>query len=319
MITMVEQRKNILYSHLPVLCREVVTQFDRLGEGIVVDGTLGLGGHTTALLERFPRLSVIGVEWDEVALKSAQERLHRFGERFRAIEGSYANLPELLEREGIESVDGVLVDLGVSSLQLDDASRGFSFSKSGPLDMRMSQSLETTAWDIINRWDEFELVRIFKMYGEEPSARMVAKALKDAIARGQLVNDSWQVAQCIRSVLPGGRGRIDPATRVFQALRMAVNREMDNIKTFLDHLPTVLKTGGRAVVLAFHSLEDRLVKDTFKQATIGCICPPKFPQCMCGKKPWATLPVRKAIQASEEERQSNPRSRSARLRVLEKL
>lgn len=319
MISMVEENKKNLYSHLPVLSREVVAQFSDPEEGIVVDGTLGLGGHTAALLERYSNLSVIGVEWDADALKRARERLSSFGDRFKAIEGSYADLPQLLEREGTGPVDGVLVDLGVSSLQLDDAERGFSFSKAGPLDMRMSRALPVTAWDILNRWDEFELVRIFKQYGEEPNARLVAKTLKDAIARGQLINDSFTVAQCVRAALPAGRGRIDPATRVFQALRMAVNHELDNIQTFLNNLPRVLKSGGRAVALAFHSLEDRLVKDFFHQAAKGCICPPRFPQCVCGQKPWAKLPVRKAIQASDDEKTANPRSRSARLRVLEKL
>jgi 16S rRNA (cytosine1402-N4)-methyltransferase len=312
-------------AHIPVLCQEVVAQFEPyevLDNATVIDGTLGLGGHSLALLERYPRLNVIGVEWDAEALHYARERLNdRFGARFQALEGSYTELPSLLERQGVGAVQGVLVDLGVSSLQLDNASRGFSFSKRGPLDMRMSTSLPETAWDLINRLDSFELARLFKTYGEEPSARTVAETLKDALTQGRLINDSWSVAQCIRAALPmrSNAHRIDPATKCFQALRMAVNHELDNVTQFLDNLPSVLASGGRAVVLAFHSLEDRMVKQSFLQAAKGCVCPPQIPQCVCGKAPWATLPSRKAIQASAAEKLANPRSRSVRMRVLEKM
>ena len=330
MILTMEPDKKILYPHIPVLSREVVAQFDFPSSHdalpgssggharVVVDGTLGLGGHSAALLERYLDLSVLGVEWDADALVAARERLSPFGDRFRAVQGSYADLPSILEREGIGPVSGLILDLGVSSLQLDNPARGFSFSKRGPLDMRMSRSLPLTAWDLINRWDESELARIFREYGEELQARRVARTLKASLERGQLTNDASAVAQCIRSAFPAGRGRIDPATRTFQALRMAVNHELDNVDAVLDALPSILKSGGRAVILSFHSLEDRKVKDAFHQAAKGCICPPQIPQCVCGKEPWATLPVRKAIQASETEKQANPRSRSVRMRVLEK-
>jgi 16S rRNA (cytosine1402-N4)-methyltransferase len=185
--------------------------------------------------------------------------------------------------------------------------------------MRMSQSLPETAWDLLHRSDETELARLFKIYGEEPYASAVAKTLKAAIERGQLLNDTFAVAQCIRASMPVGRGRIDPATRCFQALRMAVNHELDNVKKVLAVLPDLLPPGGRAVILSFHSLEDRLVKQAFVQAAKGCICPPQIPQCVCGKKPWAKLRMRKAIQASPAEQLANPRSRSVRMRSLEKL
>jgi 16S rRNA (cytosine1402-N4)-methyltransferase len=311
--------------HIPVLCQEVVAQFEpfeHAAEALVVDATLGLGGHSLALLERYPRLSILGVEWDAEALRCARARLEsRFAGRFQALEGSCAELPELLRRQGMTAVSGVLVDLGVSSLQLDDPLRGFSFSKRGPLDMRMSLSLPESAWDLLHRLDVEDLAHLFKTYGEEPSARVVAVTLKDALAQGRLTNDSWSVAQCIRAALPVRRAasHIDPATRCFQALRMAVNQELDNIKRFLDNLPAVLAPQGRAVVLAFHSLEDRIVKQAFLQAAKGCVCPSQIPQCICGKMPWATLPSRKAIQASAGEKHSNPRSRSVRMRVLEKL
>lgn len=317
-----ELPKKIRYDHVPVLCHEVVEQFATcdVPDAVVIDGTLGLGGHSQALLERYPRLSIIGVEWDPQALAIARERLEsRFGSRFVAVEGSYTDLPAQLSRLSLPPVAGVLVDLGASSLQLDDPARGFSFSKRGPLDMRMSPGLPLSAWDLLNQSDEYELARLFRDYGEEPQSRTVAKTLKEALARGQLTNDSWSVAQCIRGALPLGRGRIDPATRCFQALRMAVNRELDHIGTFLDQLPSILGQGGRAVVLSFHSLEDRKVKQAFAQAAKGCICPPRVPQCVCGQLPWAHLITRKAIQASVAEKEANPRSRSARLRSLEKL
>ncbi len=317
-----ELPKKIQYDHLPVLRDEVVAEFAAydVPDAFVIDGTLGLGGHSQALLERYSHLSVLGVEWDAQALQVARDRLEpRFGSRFVGLQGSYTDLKPVLEKFGLQHVSGVLLDLGVSSLQLDDPARGFSFSKRGPLDMRMSQTLPLTAWDLLNDSDEHELARLFKEYGEEPQARTVAKTLKDAIGRGQLINDSWSVAQCMRGALPISRGRIDPATRCFQALRMAVNHELENIGTFLEQLPSLLSRGGRAVVLSFHSLEDRLVKQTFVQAAKGCICPPRVPQCVCGKLPWARLRTRKAIQASEAEKEANPRSRSVRMRVIEKL
>src|SRR5258708_7266423 len=303
-----EPSKKTEFAHLPVLCRDVVAQFDFPGdlpagrqEPLVVDATLGLGGHTQALLERYPHLSVLGVEWDAEALEVAEKRLAKYGGRFRTILGSYADLPTILQDEGIQGVSGILVDLGVSSLQLDNAARGFSFSKRGPFDMRMSKALPTTAWDLLSRMDVEELASLFKNYGEEPHAMRVAETLKEALERKELSNDSWAVAQCIRAALPAGRGRIDPATRCFQAFRMAVNHELENVKTFLEALPTLLKTGGRAVVLSFHSLEDRMVKQAFKQAD------------------WARLITKKAIQASWAEKSVNPRARSVRMRALEKI
>jgi 16S rRNA (cytosine1402-N4)-methyltransferase len=307
------------YTHVPVLSAEVLAQFD-LGEPAwVVDGTLGLGGHSEALLERYPTLSVLGVEWDAQALAQARERLAPFGPRFRAIEGSYADLPALLEREALGQVGGILIDLGVSSLQLDDPARGFSFMRPGPFDMRMSKTNPTTAWDILQRSDVADLARLFRVYGEEPFAGPIARTLKGALESGQLTNDTFAVAQCIRAAVPIGRGRIDPATRCFQAFRMVVNHELENLESLLNAAPQLLAPGGRLAVIAFHSLEDRMVKQHFQQAAKGCICPPQIPQCVCGRSPWGLLRTKKAVQASDSERSANPRARSARLRVLEKL
>jgi 16S rRNA (cytosine1402-N4)-methyltransferase len=289
------------FTHLPVLSREVVSQYNFSGPALLVDATLGLGGHSKALLEHFPDLTIVGIEWDAQALEIAQRRLAAFGDRFRAIEGSYAQLPALLKQEKIDNVSGLLLDLGVSSLQLDDATRGFSFSKRGPFDMRMSTSLPDSAWDLLRRSSVPELTQILKEFGEEPHALAVAHALKDALSQGRLINDSWEVAQCIRAALPAARGRLDPATRCFQAFRMAVNHELENVQTLLNDLPEILALGGRAVVLAFHSLEDRMVKQAFKESS------------------WGRLVTKKAIQASWPERRANPRARSVRLRTIEKI
>jgi 16S rRNA (cytosine1402-N4)-methyltransferase len=309
----------MVYNHTPVLSREVVEAFAFDRPATIVDGTLGLGGHSEAILSAYPDIQVIGLDWDSQALRQASERLSRFGSRFRAVEASYTQLSEVLKSQSISGIDGILLDLGVSSLQLDDAGRGFSFSNRSPLDMRMSLSLPESAWELLQRLDVAELAKIFKIYGEEPHAWGVARAVKDAVTKGGIGNDAWMVAQTMRAALPASRGRIDPATRCFQALRMAVNDELGNIETILSQLPELLNPGGRAVILAFHSLEDRLVKKNFQDAAKGCICPPRIPQCVCGKQPWARLIQRKAIQASAEEISRNPRSRSVRMRMLEKL
>jgi len=228
-------------------------------------------------------------------------------------------LASILAERGLPGVDGWLLDLGLSSGQLADAERGFSFLRAGPLDMRMSRALPKTAWDLITHSDEDELARIFRAYGEEPRARSIAHALKRWLASHQLVNDAWQIAERIRQMTPRFQGRLDPATRCFQALRIAVNDELGNIDRALETMEKVLNPGGRAAFISFHSLEDRRVKTAFRAAAKGCVCPPQSPQCVCGRKPWAKLVSRKAIQPSEEEVRENPRARSARLRVLEKL
>jgi 16S rRNA (cytosine1402-N4)-methyltransferase len=300
MTLLMDQPKTQTFAHVPVLSREVVRFFEFSGPALVVDATLGLGGHAKSILERYSNVSILGIEWDAQALDMARQRLAPFGDRFKAIEGSYADLPELMDQEGVSEISGILVDLGVSSLQLDDSRRGFSFAKRGPFDMRMSRSLSVTAWDLLNQWSVSELAQILKEYGEEPRAQVIAHALKDAIAQNRLSNDSWAVAQCIRAAQPAARGRLDPATRCFQAFRMAVNHELENIQTLLNALPGLLRSGGRAAILAFHSLEDRMVKQAFKEAA------------------WGTLLTKKAVQATWDEKRTNPRSRSVRLRVLEK-
>lgn len=271
------------------------------------------------LLRRYPRLRVLGLEWDGGALETARQRLEPYGERFEALEANYADLTSVLAARGWRGVDGLLLDLGLSSRQLQDMDRGFSFLRPGPLDMRMSRALTQTAWDILVNYSETELADLFRTLGEEPHARRIARLLKERLRQRRLPNDAWQVAEVIRRSAPGALRRIDPATRCFQALRVVVNKELVNLDKILSSLEFVLKPQGRAAVISFHSLEDRRVKAAFQAAAKGCVCPPRIPQCACGRKPWARLPARKAVQASEEEIRENPRARSARLRVLEKL
>jgi 16S rRNA (cytosine1402-N4)-methyltransferase len=304
--------------HTPVLIDEIVSAFDFGRPAVIVDGTLGLGGHTERLLSRYESLSVIGFDWDDKALAIARGRLERFGHRARIERGSYADLPEFLLANEIRGVDGLLLDLGLSSLQIEDSERGFSFRLQGPLDMRMSDTTEKSAWDLLVLLSAEELAGIFRAYGEEPRAWAIAKGLKEAISTKQISNDAWAVAETIRR-WAGRPGRTDPATRCFQALRIAVNGELNNLDHFLAHLEPMLNPGGRAAIISFHSLEDRRVKTAFHMAAKGCVCPPQIPQCICGEQAWARLIERKAIQPTEAEIVRNPRARSAKLRLLEKL
>jgi 16S rRNA (cytosine1402-N4)-methyltransferase len=305
--------------HLPVLADEVVGAFHFDREAFVVDGTLGLGGHSERLLGVYPRLRILGLDWDTQALEAARERLGRFGDRFEGVEGNYADLPSILSQRGLGMLDGLLMDLGLSSKQLQDSDRGFSFLRPGPLDMRMSRSLTLTAWQLLNQSSEEELAHIFRAFGEEPQSRVVARALKAAMKKKALPNDAWQVAEAIRKAVASPLHRIDPATRCFQALRIVVNRELPNLETALGFLKNILAPGGRAVIISFHSLEDRRVKTAFQQGAKGCTCPPRIPQCVCGQTPWGKMINRKVVVATPTELERNPRARSAKMRVFEKL
>jgi 16S rRNA (cytosine1402-N4)-methyltransferase len=307
------------YDHIPVLGNEVVDAFNFSRDSVLIDGTLGLGGHSEMLLERYPTMRILGLDWDADALTIAKVRLARFGERFEVAEASYAEIPSIMSQRGRGTVDGILLDLGLSSRQLLDSDRGFSFLRPGPLDMRMSRALTTTAWDILTHSTERELADIFWKFGEEPQYRRIAAALKEAQRTKSLPNDAWQVAETIRRASATFGKRIDPATRCFQALRIVVNHELENLDKILMNVKDVLSPGGRAGIISFHSLEDRRVKSAFQQAAKGCVCPPRIPQCICGQSPWARLVNRKVIVASESEKQENPRARSAKFRILEKL
>ena len=283
----------------------------------MLDGTLGGGGHAELLLSEGAR--VIAVDRDPRAVAAATARLARYGEAFRAVRADFRDARDVLAALGIGGVDGALVDLGVSSPQLDDAGRGFSFREAGPLDMRMAAEGETLA-ELLARIDERELERILREYGEERFARPVARAIKRELAAGTLL-DTARLAEVVAAAIPrrAWPRRIHPATRTFQALRIAVNDELGALAAWLDSLPSLLNPGGRAGAIAFHSLEDRMVKERFRALTQSCTCPPDLPVCACGARATFAPVTRKALRAADDEVAANPRSRSAKLRVVEKL
>ncbi|MBX5483618.1 MAG: 16S rRNA (cytosine(1402)-N(4))-methyltransferase RsmH [Myxococcaceae bacterium] len=278
---------------------------------MIVDGTLGGGGHAEALLRR--GATVIGIDRDPRALEAARARLGAsWGDRFQPVEGNFGDLEALL---GGEAVDGVLLDLGVSSPQLDEASRGFSFMKDGPLDMRMGPGGPTAA-ELIAQTDERELARLLREFGEEPFANSIARELKKTLPRTTL-----EAVEAVKRAVPrkAWPSKIHVATRTFQALRMAVNREMEALDAALTAIPRVLKPGGVAAVITFHSLEDRKVKQAFRDLSGRCRCPPGLPVCACGAQGSFRSLTKKAIAASDEEISQNPRARSAHLRAVEKV
>jgi 16S rRNA (cytosine1402-N4)-methyltransferase len=305
------------FFHEPVLATEVVQVLRPEPGKLFLDGTLGGGGHSGLLLAEGAR--VIALDKDPRALASATARLARFGEAFRAVRADFRDARNVLAALGLGPVDGALVDLGVSSPQLDEAARGFSFSRPGPLDMRMGEEGETLA-GLLRRIDVRELERILRDYGEEPFARPVARAIKAAVDQDQPL-DTAGLAEIVAAAIPrrAWPKRIHPATRTFQALRIAVNDELGALAAWLDGLPSLLDAGGRAAAISFHSLEDRMVKERFRALTQACTCPPDLPVCACGARAGFTPVTRKAIKASEEEVARNPRARSARLRAVEKL
>jgi 16S rRNA (cytosine1402-N4)-methyltransferase len=306
------------FAHTTVL-REEATRLLAPGPGrCVLDGTLGGGGHSEALLEA--GATVIGLDQDPAALAAARTRLARFGDRFTAVHANFRDARAVLDARGIALVDGAIVDLGVSSPQLDEAARGFSFSHAGPLDMRMDPGAGVPLSEWLDGVDARELERVIRDYGEEPQARRVARAVCEAHAAGRL-GDTRALAEVVAGAIPRATWPklVHPATRTFQALRIAVNDELGALNAWLDALPDLVAPGGRACVIAFHSLEDRPVKQRFAELTRGCICPPDMPVCGCGRAAGWRLLTRKPVSAGEDEIAANPRSRSARLRCVERL
>ncbi len=305
------------FVHESVLAREVVEILRPAPGRLFLDGTLGGGGHSGLLLEGGAR--VIGIDKDPRALAAAKARLARFGEAFRAVRADFRDAKNVLAALGIAGVDGALVDLGVSSPQLDDAERGFSFSRPGPLDMRMGDEGERLE-DLLRRIDERDLARILRDYGEEPFARPIARAIKRAVDSDEPL-DTKRLADLVAGAVPrkAWPKRIHPATRTFQALRIAVNDELGALAAWLDGLPAMLSVGGRAATIAFHSLEDRMVKERFRALTQACTCPPDLPICACGARASFAAVTRRAVKASDDEIARNPRARSARLRAVEKI
>jgi len=304
--------------HVPVLLREVLGLLRPGRGGTFVDATLGLGGHAEALLDASPAVRVVGIDADAEALAFAARRLSRFGGRLVPVEGRYEDVARHLDALGIAAVDGVLADLGVSSLQLDRAERGFSFMKDGPLDMRMARQGPTAA-DLVNQLPREELTRIFREYGEERMAGRIAREIAEARTKAP-VTTTGELRRLVLAAVGGRReAHKDPATRVFMALRIATNRELIDLTRFLDDAIERLSLGSRVVVLSYHSLEDRIVKRDFARHTAGCTCPPSFPVCVCPRRRVMALVTRKPIRPSLPEIAENPRARSARLRVLERV
>ena len=309
-----------IFSHRSVLLEPCMEALAIKPEGIYVDGTAGGGGHSYEIAKRLTTGRLIAIDQDEAAIKAASAKLSCYGDRVTVVRNNFRNVADVLDMLGIEKIDGILMDLGVSSYQLDTPERGFSYMADAPLDMRMDARAEKTAYDVVNTYSEFDLRRILFDYGEEKFApRIAARIVK---ARGDKpIETTGELTALIKSAIPAAArdGGHHPAKRSFQAIRIEVNAELDVIRPALESAMRRLNPGGRMAVITFHSLEDRMVKQTFSDMASGCTCPRGLPVCVCGKTPQVKVISRKPILPDEEELESNPRSRSAKLRVAEKL
>ena len=308
------------FHHVSVLLEECIEGLNIKPDGIYVDGTLGGAGHSSRIAEKLTTGRLIGIDRDPVALKAAGERLAPFGDRVRLVHGNFCELDKALDDLGITGVDGILLDLGVSSPQLDDGQRGFSYMVDAPLDMRMNGQDSLDAKQIVNHWSYEELKQILYDYGEERFAPRIAAAICKR-REERKIETTLELVDIIRGAMPASalREKQHPAKRSFQAIRIAVNDELGSVERVMQKAIPCLNPGGRLAVVTFHSLEDRIVKQAMAEAAKGCTCPPEFPVCVCGKKPRVKLITRKPIVSGEEELERNPRARSAKLRICEKL
>ena len=309
------------FQHKSVLLQECIDALNIRPYGIYLDGTLGGAGHSSQIARRLTEGGrLIGVDRDRTALAAAKERLAPYADRVTLVHSNFAEIDAILDSLGIPAVDGMLFDLGVSSPQLDDASRGFSYMADAPLDMRMDKDDALTAGEVVNTWPQGELRRILYDYGEERYAPQIAAAICRAREKAP-VETTLELVDIIRSAMPAQalREKQHPAKRSFQAIRIAVNDELGAVSRMMQAAVGRLNPGGRLAVITFHSLEDRIVKSEMQQAARGCTCPPEFPVCVCGKKPLVKLVTRKPIVSGPAELEENPRARSAKLRVAEKL
>ncbi|MBQ1342751.1 MAG: 16S rRNA (cytosine(1402)-N(4))-methyltransferase RsmH [Firmicutes bacterium] len=309
------------FAHVPVLAAQTLAALAPKSGGVYVDGTLGGAGHSSLILEQSaPDGFLLGIDRDDDALQAASERLAPFAGRFTLVKGNFADMDELARQSGIDAADGVLLDIGVSSYQLDEGSRGFSYNQDAPLDMRMDRSQGLTAEQLVNEASAEELTRILYEYGEEKWAARIAEFIAAERSRGR-IESSGRLVEIIKKAVPAGARDKDqhPAKRTFQALRIAVNGELEALSAGLEAAIGLLRPGGRLAVITFHSLEDRIVKDCFRLHATDCICPPRQPVCTCGHKADIKLYNRKPITADDKELADNPRSRSANLRVAVKL
>ena len=307
------------FHHISVLLDECIEGLNIKPDGIYVDGTLGGAGHSSQIAKRLTAGRLIGIDRDPVALKAAGERLAPYADRVTLVHSNFCEIAQVLEDLNIEGVDGILLDLGVSSPQLDDGSRGFSYMADAPLDMRMNSEDTMSAYDVVNSWSYEELRRILFDYGEERYAPKIASAICKK-REEKPIETTLELVDVIRGAMPAQalREKQHPAKRSFQAIRIAVNDELGSVEKVMRDAIPCLNPGGRLAVITFHSLEDRIVKTAMASAAKGCTCPPSFPVCVCGKKPQVQVITRKPIVSTDEELERNPRARSAKLRVCEK-
>ena len=308
------------FVHRSVLLEECIEALNIRPDGIYLDGTLGGAGHSLEIVKRLESGRLIGVDRDEVALEAAKLRLEPYLDRVSLVHSNFREIDGILDGLGLNNIDGMLFDLGVSSPQLDDAERGFSYMADAPLDMRMDRKDRLSAYEVVNEWPEEALRRILYEYGEERYAPRIAAAICKKRAQ-QPVETTFQLVEIIRSAMPAQalREKQHPAKRSFQAIRIAVNDELASVEQMMQRAIARLNPGGRLAVITFHSLEDRIVKNAMAQKAKGCTCPPEFPVCVCGKKPEVRLITKKPIVSKEAELEENPRARSAKLRVCEKI
>ncbi len=308
------------FNHISVLLNETIEQLNINPDGIYVDGTLGGAGHSSKIAQRLSdKGRLIGIDQDDAAIETATERLSVFGDKVTIVRSNYCEIKNVLNELGIEKVDGILLDLGVSSYQLDTAERGFSYMEDAPLDMRMDRRQEMTAKNIVNEYSESELFHMIRDYGEDKFAKNIAKHIVNA-RKVKPIETTKELTEIIKAAIPmkvravGGH----PAKRTFQAIRIELNQELTVLKQSLDEMIDLLNPHGRLCIITFHSLEDRIVKQNFKKNENPCTCPPDFPVCVCGNKSKGKVITRKPILPSEEELNENSRSKSAKLRVFEK-
>ncbi len=309
------------YSHRPVQIENVLKFLITNPDGIYVDGTLGEGGHALEILSRLTRNGIlIGIERDEEQLEIARKRLKNFHEKARFIHGNFADIDTIVRDLGIDSMDGILLDLGLSSYQIERSGRGFSFMRDEPLDMRMDKTQQMSAFELINNASYEQLKDIIKKFGEEKMAGRISRRIIRQREKAP-IRSSKQLSEIIHSVVKGADYKMskNPATRTFQAIRIAVNRELENLKEFLNKVPELINKGGRLVILSYHSLEDRIVKRAIKEWEKGCTCPPDIPVCICNGKVKFRAITRKGLRASQEEIRANPRARSSILRAAERV
>ena len=306
--------------HIPVLLDECIKYLNIKPDGIYVDGTLGMGGHSEAILQRLTTGRLISIDRDITAIERAGERLAPYADRLTIVHGNFRDLDAILDEQGVRLVDGMLFDLGVSSPQLDEADRGFSYMSDAPLDMRMDASDNIDAWFIVNRWPQEKIERILRDYGEERHAARIAARIAERREEKE-IETTLELVDVIKSAMPAAalREKQHPAKRSFQAIRIAVNDELNAVHALMDSAPDRLKPGGRLCVISFHSLEDRIVKNAIHSREDGCTCPREAPVCTCGCVKTLRSVTRKPITAGGEELELNPRSRSAKLRVAERV